>query len=70
MNDLLIATATVVGVLMVAGWVFRVVSSLVDHTDPGRGWGATFDEFYSHPHPHSGPAARERPGPGQIPRRT
>ena len=70
MSDLLIATVTVVGVLTVAVWVFRVVSSLVDHTDPGRGWGASFDEFYSHPDSQSGPAAGERPGPGQIPRRT
>lgn len=64
MRDLLIAAAGVAGVLMAALWLHHVVCNLVDGADVGRGWGASLDEFYSHPYSQSGPAAQSRPGPG------
>lgn len=68
MSDLVIAALGVAGVLMAALWLYRATRNLVDHTDPGRGWGASFDEFYSHPYSQGGPAAQARPGPGAIPK--
>ncbi len=64
MRDLLIAAAGTAGVLMAALWLYHATRNLVDGTDVGRGWGASFDEFYSHPYSQSGPAAHTRPGPG------